>query len=213
MNPRDSDPAGPRKTAADQFSRRTFLRSAAAAAAAGTLTPALAQTADPQSGARGSRRRSGPVVIASANGLAATERAASMIREGVDTLDAVIAGVNIVEQDPEDLTVGYGGLPNEDGVVELDSCVMHGPTCRAGAVAALRNIKTPSRVAKTIMERTDHVMLVGEGALRFARAHGFEEVDLLTDRARRIWLEWKEKLSDPFLESMSAWSEGCVGRY
>jgi N4-(beta-N-acetylglucosaminyl)-L-asparaginase len=119
-----------------------------------------------------------------------------MIQDGKDTLDAVIAGVNIVEEDPEDHSVGYGGLPNEDGVVELDSCVMHGPTCRAGAVAALQNIKTPSRVAQTVMERTDHVLLVGEGALRFARAHGFEEVNLLTDEARKIWLRWKETLSD-----------------
>ncbi len=119
-----------------------------------------------------------------------------MIGDGADTLDAVIAGVNIIEEDPEDMSVGYGGLPNEDGVVELDSCVMHGPTCRAGAVAALRNVKTPSRVAKVVMERTDHVMIVGEGALRFARAHGFEEVNLLTDEARKVWLRWKESHSD-----------------
>ena len=119
-----------------------------------------------------------------------------MILGGGDTLEAVVAGVNIVEEDPEDVSVGYGGLPNEDGVVELDSCLMHGPTCRAGAVAALRNIKTASRVAKLVMERTDHVLLVGEGALRFARAHGFEEVNLLTEKARKIWLKWKETHSD-----------------
>ena len=119
-----------------------------------------------------------------------------MIRDGADTLDAVIAGVNLLEEDPDDITVGYGGLPNEDGIVELDSCVMHGPTCGTGAVAALRNIKTPSRVAKLVMERTDHVLLVGKGALRFARAHGFKEVNLLTDKAREIWLKWKEHLSD-----------------
>jgi N4-(beta-N-acetylglucosaminyl)-L-asparaginase len=136
------------------------------------------------------------LVISSANGLRATEKAAARIRDGADTLDAVIAGVNLLEEDPDDITVGYGGLPNEEGVVELDSCVMHGPTCRAGAVAALRNIKTPSKVAKLVMLRTDHVLLVGEGALRFARAHGFQEVDLLTDNARKIWLKWKERLSD-----------------
>jgi N4-(beta-N-acetylglucosaminyl)-L-asparaginase len=139
---------------------------------------------------------SGIVVIASANGIRATEQAAAMIAEGADTLEAVVAGVNIVEEDPEDMSVGYGGLPNEDGVVELDSCVMHGPTCRAGSVAALRNIKTPSRVAKVVMERTDHVMLVGEGARRFARAHGFEEVNLLTEKARKAWLKWKETHSE-----------------
>jgi N4-(beta-N-acetylglucosaminyl)-L-asparaginase len=120
----------------------------------------------------------------------------AMIQDGSDPLDAVVAGVNIVEEDPEDHSVGYGGLPNEDGVVELDSCLMHGPTNRGGAVASLRGIKTPSKVAKLVMERTDHVLLVGEGALRFAKAHGFEEVDLLTDEARKIWLEWKETLSD-----------------
>jgi len=173
------------------LSRRGFLQTAAAAAAAGTLAPgAFAQAGPGTGGARGT------VVISSANGLRATERAAQRIAEGADTLDAVIAGVNIVEEDPQDMSVGYGGLPNEDGVVELDSCVMHGPTCGAGAVAALRNIKTPSRVAQLVMQRTDHVLLVGEGALRFARAHGFEEVNLLTDEARRIWLKWKESHSD-----------------
>ena len=176
-----------------QLSRRNFVQSTAAAAAAGLLAPGVAEQL---AVARGTTAHlappPGPVVVSSANGLRATEKAAAMIRSGADTLDAVIAGVNIVEEDPNDNSVGYGGLPNEDGVVELDSCVMHGPTCRAGAVAALRNIKTPSRVAKVVMERTDHVMIVGEGALRFARAHGFEEVNLLTDKARKIWLRWKE---------------------
>lgn len=137
-----------------------------------------------------------PVVIASANGLKATAAVMQMIRAGKDTLDAVIAGVNIVEDDPDDMSVGYGGLPNEDGVVELDACVMHGPTCRGAGVASLRNIKNPSKVARVIMERTDHVLLVGEGALKFARAHGFREENLLTDRAREVWLKWKENLSN-----------------
>ncbi len=117
-----------------------------------------------------------------------------MIAGGGDTLDAVVAGVNIVELDPDDTSVGYGGLPNEDGVVELDSCVMHGPTRRAGSVGSLRGIKTPSKIAQLIMERTDHVMLVSDGALRFAEAHGYPEEDLLTDRARLAWLRWKESL-------------------
>jgi N4-(beta-N-acetylglucosaminyl)-L-asparaginase len=137
-----------------------------------------------------------PVVVSSANGLRATERAALMLHAGADTLDAVLGGVNIVELDPEDMSVGYGGLPNEDGVVELDSSVMHGPTCGAGAVASLRNIKTPSLVAKLVMQRTDHVLIVGEGALRFARAHGFPEENLLTEKAREAWLKWKERHSD-----------------
>jgi N4-(beta-N-acetylglucosaminyl)-L-asparaginase len=118
-----------------------------------------------------------------------------MIEAGADALDAVVAGVNIVEDDPNDDSVGYGGLPNEDGVVELDSCVMHGPTGRGAGVAALRNIRHASRVAKMVMERSDHVLIVDEGALRFARMHGFTEENLLTDQAREKWLKWKENLS------------------
>ena len=114
------------------------------------------------------------IVISSANGLRACAKASEMLKAGADTLDAVIAGVNINELDPEDNSVGYGGLPNEEGIVELDASVMHGPTRRAGSVASIRNIKTPSNVAKLVMEQTDHVMLVGEGALRFARTWGFQ---------------------------------------
>jgi len=178
--------------------RRDFFHSAAAVTAAGALGAAT-RSAEAQS--TGERKlkpgaSNAPVIIASANGLRATAKAAEMIHAGADTLDAVIAGVNILEEDPNVITVGYGGLPNEDGVVELDSCVMHGPTCRAGSVAALQNIKTPSKVAKVVMDRTDHCMLVGEGALRFARAHGFKETNLLTDKSREIWLRWKESHSD-----------------
>ena len=174
-----------------ELSRRGFLQTAAVAAAAGALKPSTSLGHSEPTG-----RAQGPLAIASANGLPATQKAIDLMRQGADTLDAAIAGVNIVEEDPNDHSVGYGGLPNEDGVVELDSCVMHGPSAGAGAVAALRNIKTPSRVARTVMQRTDHVLLVGEGALRFARAHGFEETQLLTDEARRIWLKWKESHSD-----------------
>lgn len=136
-----------------------------------------------------------PVVIASGNGLRSVEKAMGLIEGGADVLDAVIAGANVLEEDPEETSVGYGGLPNEDGIVELDAAVMHGPTHRAGAVGALRNIKTPSRVARLVMERTDHLLLVGEGALRFAKAHGFQEVDLLTEKARKEWLTWIEARS------------------
>ncbi|RME38247.1 MAG: twin-arginine translocation signal domain-containing protein [Planctomycetota bacterium] len=174
-----------------ELSRRGFLQSAAAVAATGVFGPSVVTT----KAEHADRANGDIVVVSSANGLRATKKASELLAAGTDPLDAVIAGVNIVEEDPDDMTVGYGGLPNEDGVVELDSCVMHGPTCRCGAVAALRNIKTPSRVAKTVMERTDHILLVGEGALRFARAHGFTEVNLLTDKARRVWLRWKETLS------------------
>ncbi|HWQ52875.1 MAG TPA: N(4)-(beta-N-acetylglucosaminyl)-L-asparaginase [Bryobacteraceae bacterium] len=138
----------------------------------------------------------GTIVIASANGLRACARAMELLRQGADTLDAVIAGVNINEEDPQDNSVGYGGLPNEEGVVELDASVMHGPTRRAGSVAALRSIKTPSRVAKLVLEQTDHIMLAGEGALRFARAQGFKEEDLLTEKSRLAWLVWKQSLRD-----------------
>ncbi len=136
--------------------------------------------------------RTRPIVVASANGLRAVEKAMELIQAGSDPLDAAIAGVAIVEADPDDHSVGYGGIPNEDGVVELDSAVMHGPTHSGGAVAALRNIVHPAAVARLVMKRTDHCLLVGEGALRFARMHGVPEVDLLTDDARKIWLYWKE---------------------
>jgi N4-(beta-N-acetylglucosaminyl)-L-asparaginase len=172
--------------------RREFLRQAAAAGAGSVVAPILSETAL----ARSVLTPPAPVVVASANGLRAATKAMDMIRDGADALDAAIAGVNIVEEDPNDTSVGYGGLPNEEGVVELDAAVMHGPTHRAGAVASLRNIKTPSQVARTVMERSDHVLMVGEGALRFARAHGFREENLLTDKAREAWLYWKEHLSD-----------------
>ena len=137
-----------------------------------------------------------PIVISSLNGLRSLQKAMDIVKSGGDTLDAAIAAVNVVEDNPKDRSVGYGGLPNEDGVVELDSSVMHGPTRRAGAVGALRDIKNPSKVAKVVMERTNHVLLVGEGALRFALAHGFKRENLLTDESREIWLRWKEQMSD-----------------
>jgi len=171
-----------------EFSRRDFLRTGMCLSAASFLTP----------GKIFSHREMEDLklrVVASGNGLRATEKAMELLKKREDPLDAVIAGVNIVEEDPEDTGVGYGGLPNEEGVVELDASVMHGPTHNAGAVASLRNIKTPSQVAKLVMERTDHALLVGEGALKFAKAHGFKEENLLTDKARKIWLRWKETLS------------------
>jgi N4-(beta-N-acetylglucosaminyl)-L-asparaginase len=137
----------------------------------------------------------GPLVIASENGVNACKRAMELLAAGGDPVDAVVAGINLVEDDPEEHTVGYGGLPNEEGVVELDACVMHGPTYKAGAVAALQNIRHASSVARAVMQHSDHVLLVGAGALQFAKVHGFKEEDLLTEEARRIWLRWKEKLS------------------
>src|SRR5437660_8142171 len=134
------------------------------------------------------------IVISSSNrnngGINCCAKAMQIIQSGGDTLDAVVAGVNIVELDPEDNSVGYGGLPNEEGVVELDACVMHGPTRRCGSVASIRNIKTPSKIAKLVMEHTDHVMLVGDGALRFAKSMGYPEDNLLTEKARLAWIVW-----------------------
>lgn len=179
-----------------RLSRRRFIEGAGLAAA--SLLAGRGGQAKSARPALRSQAAAAPglVVVASGNGLRATEKAMELLRQGVEPLDAVIAGVNIVEEDPNDMSVGYGGLPNEEGIVELDASVMNGPTHNAGAVASLRNIKIPSKVAKLVMERSDHALLVGEGALKFARAHGFAEENLLTERARQIWLRWKENLSD-----------------
>lgn len=125
-----------------------------------------------------------PCVVASGNGIRGVNVAYDMLMKGADTLEAIIAGVNFQELDPNDQGVGLGGRPKENGVVQLDASCMHGPTKRAGAVAALEGIATPSRVAKAVMDYTDHTMLVGHGAKRFALAMGFKEQDLLTDRSR-----------------------------
>ena len=145
-----------------------------------------------------------PLVISSgagrsrdADGLNCVEKAFSMITAGEDVLDAVVAGVTIVDLDPESGGVGYGGTPNADGVVQLDSCCMHGPTKRAGGVGALEGVKTAAMVAKAVLEYTDHHLLVGKGAQSFARNMGFEILDdLNTERSRRRWLEWKRR-TDP----------------
>ena len=136
------------------------------------------------------------VAIASKNGLEATRLAFEQMRDGVDTLEAVVAGVGLVEDDPNETSVGLGGLPNENGEVELDAAVMHGPTHAAGGVAALRGVRQAARVALQVLRRSDHVLLTGDGACQFARAHGFVSEDLLTEKARRIWLHWRETLSD-----------------
>src|SRR5712691_7783576 len=150
-------------------------------------------------------RSAKPIVISAANGnlskdaegVTCVARAFKMITAGADVLDAVIAGVNIVELDPEDTSVGYGGLPNANGVVQLDASVMHGTLKRAGAVACLEGVRTPSLVAKAVMEQTDHHLLVGKDAQQFARSVGFKiEEDLNTEKSRRLWLEWKRR-SDP----------------
>lgn len=146
-----------------------------------------------------------PVVVSSSNGnlvrnggpLTCVETAFEMMTSGSDVLEALITGVNIVELDPEDASVGYGGRPNADGIVQLDSCCMHGPLKRAGGVAALEGVRTPSSVAKKVANLTDHHLLVGTGAQSFARNMGFTiEDNLNTDRSRQMWLEWKRR-TDP----------------
>ena len=136
-----------------------------------------------------------PVIISSANGVNALGKGMDILKSGGDTLESVVAAVTIVEDDPSDDSVGYGGLPNEEGIVELDASVMHGPTRRAGSVASVQRIKNVSRLAKTVMERTNHAMLVGDGARRFAVDEGFEEMNLLTEHARKIWLAYKARTS------------------
>ena len=168
--------------------RREFLKVASATLAGGAITQGWtrAQSAAPAVL---------PVVISSANGMKATARAMEILKGGGKPLDGVIAGVNIVEDDPNDDSVGYGGLPNEDCEVELDASVMDGLTCKCGAVAALKYIKNPSKVARLVMERTDHILLVGDGALDFAIKMGFQKENLLTEDSRKKWLEWRSNLS------------------
>lgn len=168
------------------ISRRSFIE-AGATAAAGLVLPQIPTTV--------SRPGSRPIVVASANGIRGVAKAYEMMSGGADPLDAAIQGVMIQELDPEDQSVGLGGLPNEDGVVQLDASVMHGPTRRAGAVGALEDIATPSLVAKAVMDYTDHLFLVGAGAKKFALEMGFKEQNLLTEKSRQDWLRWKANLN------------------
>jgi N4-(beta-N-acetylglucosaminyl)-L-asparaginase len=137
-----------------------------------------------------------PILISSWNGIPAVGRAAARASEGVPLLDAIVEGISLVEDDPEEMSVGYGGLPNEDGQVELDAAVMDGPLHRGAAIAGLRGIRHVSQVALEVFRRTEHSMLVGDGARKFALALGFKDEELLTPRARKAWLDWKATLSD-----------------
>jgi len=184
-----------------KLSRREFVKTGAAAG----LAAASARSALASSPTLLLQKTVKPVVIASGNGNVyknggketGVALAFRLITEGRDVLDALVAGVNLPELDPLDMGVGYGGLPNADGVVQLDSCCMHGPTKRAGGVAGIEGVRTPSLVAKAVLENTDHHLLVGEGAQSFARNMGFTiEDDLNTPESRKLWLEWKRRI-DP----------------
>src|SRR5215218_2982032 len=179
--------------------RRDFISTGAAAAAGLVLPPRagpsftrIVESTEPRPPATFAGR---PVVVASDNALRGVKVAYDMLVKGADPLDAAIAGANIQELDPEDQSVGLGGLPNSDGVVQLDASVMHGPTKRAGAVASLEDIATPSLVAKAVMDYTDHILLVGSGARKFALQMGFKPTELLTEKSRQDWLRWKSKLN------------------
>ena len=187
---------------ARRLNRRDFIAGGAAAGLAAAAGPRALFGEAPAVVGKG---RVKPAVISSANGnvyknggdVTGVQKAFAMMTGGADVLDALIAGVNILELDPEEDSVGYGGLPNADGVVQLDSSCMHGPLRRAGGVACLEGVRTPSLVAKAVMEQTDHHLLVGRGAQDFARSLGFKiEDDLNTEKSRRLWLEWKRRV-DP----------------
>src|SRR3954471_10586725 len=186
----------------DAVSRREFLRSAAGGVAATAVMGIPHPMRPPRPLPSQSRWAAKPVAIASANGLRAVQKTFDMLMQGADTLDSIVEGVKIQELDPADDSVGYGGLPNAEGVVQLDASCMHGPTKRAGAVGCLENIKTPSEVAKLVLKYTNHIFLVGEGAKRFALSYGFKEDDLLTEHSRQAWLKWRANLSpdDDFLD-------------
>jgi N4-(beta-N-acetylglucosaminyl)-L-asparaginase len=192
----------------DAINRRDFVRATATAGlAAAVPSVPLGIGAAGSRGAPAIHARTAvrPLVIADASGIqfrnggteCAVERAFRLITEGKDVLDALIAGVNIPELDPEETGIGYGALPNADGVVQLDASCMHGPKRRAGGVAAIEGVRTPSLVAQAVMDQTDHHLLAGKGAQDFARALGFTvEADLNTERSRRLWLEWRRRM-DP----------------
>lgn len=191
----------------DTINRRDFVRATASvglavAAPISIDSVAAARHAAPQVMIRSAVR---PLVVSDASGIqfrnggpeCAVERAFRLITEGKDVLDALIAGVNIPELDPAETGIGYGALPNAEGVVQLDASCMHGPKRRAGGVAAIEGVRTPSLVAQAVMDQTDHHLLAGKGAQDFARALGYTiEADLNTEQSRRLWLEWRRRM-DP----------------
>ncbi len=176
-------------------SRRAVLGAALTAPAALACASASATRAAVQDAAE--RRVPGrPTLVGSANALPGMQANYAALVEGAEPLDIALEVVKRVEADADDRSVGLGGLPNEDGVVQLDAAVMHGPTHNSGAVAAIENILHPCEVARLVMERTDHCLIVGQGAYRFARSHGHPHTELLTESTREIWMRWKESMSE-----------------
>ena len=174
--------------------RRKFIKSLSSLGISLPLLRAKSYTNTPQN-----KKMNNPIILCSRG----KDWAEDVLKPGWDILrkngsllDAIEKSANVTELDPRDTSVGYGGLPNEDGVVQLDASIMYGPNHNCGSVAALEGIKTPSSVARLVMERTDHIHLVAEGAQNFARMHGFKIENLLTESTRKIWVKWKENLSD-----------------
>ena len=179
-----------------KFTRRDFLATTALGSASLALDLSATQLAPGYKPPPPGAKPKSPVIICAANGYAYLERGYKVLSDGGDTLDAVNAVITGPEDDPNDDSVGLGGLPNEDCVVELDACCMHGPTRMAGSVAGVHDIKNVSLLAKTVMEHTGHVMLVGEGATRFGLLMGFPKINLLTERSRKTWQLWRETMSN-----------------
>jgi N4-(beta-N-acetylglucosaminyl)-L-asparaginase len=184
---------------AKKVSRRQFVQASTTGLAVAAVRPVFGRA--PAIQTAGIK----PVVVSSSNGnryknggaVTGVQKAFDAITKGSDVLDAVISGVNLCELDPEDSSVGFGGLPNAEGVVQLDSCCMHGPTRRAGGVACIEGVRAPSLVAKAVLEITDHHLIVGKDAQAFAKSMGFKvEDDLNTEYSRTMWLEWKRRV-DP----------------
>jgi len=208
----------------ESINRRQFVQTATLGIAASATVPATAQeTGNSRSVVEApfvqAPQLIRPVVVSDLSGIryrnggaqCSVERAFEGITRGDDVLDALVAGVNIPELDPEESGIGYGGLPNADGVVQLDSCCMHGPKKWAGGVAAIEGVRTPSLVAKAVMALTDHHLLAGYGAQRFARQLGMRvEDDLNTEKSRSLWLNWKRRV-DPshFLDPDRRGSRGA----
>jgi len=178
-----------------KLTRRDFLATTTIGSASLALDLRAAQPAPGYKPPVPGAKPKAPVIISAANGYNYLDRGYAVLTSGGDTLDAVMQVITGPEDDPNDDSVGLGGLPNEDCVVELDACCMHGPTRMAGSVAGVHDIKNVSLLSKAVMEHTGHVMLVGEGATKFGLLMGFPKENLLTERSRKTWQLWRESMS------------------